>query len=126
MARIRYRYFFLICATLLLLLTACEQETHTIRYEVSGSTSNAHLSYKNESGGTEQIEVIPPWSMDFTAQTWTHVAITAFNGRPSGTVSCRLFFDGELVQEAESVGGYKWAHCGGLAGIVGEEATPQP
>ncbi|MEM8533892.1 MAG: MmpS family transport accessory protein, partial [Chloroflexota bacterium] len=105
MTCIRYRHFILICASLVLLLTACDQETHTIRYEVSGSTSNAHLSYQNESGGTEQVEVIPPWSMDFTAQTWSHVAITAFNGRASGTVSCRLFFDGELVQEAESVGG---------------------
>ncbi len=105
----------------LLLLAGCEQRTHTIRYEVSGTARTIAVSYVNRTGATEQRDVAGSWSTQHSSTTWSHVAVTAFNPTDKGTVSCKLYVDGKLIQQATSAGGFKWAHCGTLAGIG---ATP--
>jgi hypothetical protein len=115
------------CTILLLalLLSGCDREMHSVRYEISGTPSTVSLSYENATGGSEQRDVHPPWTLSFQTLTWEHIGITVFNPNFSGSVTCRLYVDGRLIQEATSEGGFKWATCDGLAGVT-NEPTPTP
>lgn len=116
--------FWSLLALVLSLLTGCERRTHTVRYEVGGNAAQVALTYRNASGASEQRDDQPPWSIEFAAETGAYLAVTAFNKTNSGTVSCKLYVDGRLVQEASSEGGYKLARCSALAGL--EPPTPTP
>lgn len=115
----------LCCLSLLVLMTACQSRTHTVRYEISGTPYKISISYVNGTGASEQRDVYGSWSVEYRVKTWSYTGISVFNPNASGTITCRMFVDGILVQEAESVGGYKWARCDGLAGITGATPTPQ-
>jgi hypothetical protein len=107
------------------LLVACEQRTHTVRYEVGGSGARISVSYINGTGATEQRDLQGSWRQQYQAQTWAYMGVSVFNANSSGTIFCRMYVDNVLIQEAESVGGYKWASCNGLAGITGATPTPK-
>lgn len=107
-----------------LFLAGCEARSHTVTYQVGGSAPTVAVSYVNATGATEQRDVRGGWSASFTATTWAHVRVTAFNPTPGGSVSCRLYVDGVLVQAATSEGAWKLASCGALAGVTGTTPTP--
>lgn len=108
-----------------LLLGGCAQTTHAVRYEVSGSASPIAISYINATGATEQRNVSGRWSVQYQVKTWTYISVSAFNPTPAGTIRCRVYVDGLLLQAGESIGGYKWVGCGGLASIANGTVTPQ-
>lgn len=110
---------------LVLLISGCTVESHTVTYEVQGSAATIAISYSNASGATEQRDISANWSTSFTTTTWQHVHITAFNPTLSESVTCRLFVDGVLIQEASSTGTWKLASCGTLAGVTAATSTPQ-
>jgi|GEM_PF-4330853 len=112
-----------ICCALLLLLTACETRAHSVRYQISGSAKKIAISYINGTGATEQRDVSSGWATTYNVKTWQYVGVTVFNATLDGSVTCRLYVDGVLIQHAESVGGLKWASCGGLAGITGAKSA---
>lgn len=113
----------LLCLGLVLSLAACERQNHTVRYEVGGTSTDVGLHYRNESGATEQRDVNPPWQFEFQALTGEYVTVSAFNKTLEGSVSCRIYVDGVLLEEGESVGGLKLVGCDGLIGLA---ATPTP
>jgi predicted small secreted protein len=112
----------LFCAALL--LSACETRMHRVRYEVDGTAETIAVSYINETGATEQRDVHGPWSAEYELDTWSFVGVSAFNATFEGTVACRLYVDGMLIQRADSEGGFKLASCNTLAGV--ENTTPTP
>lgn len=108
----------------LLLLGGCTPRSHTVTYRVEGSAATIAVSYVNSTGATEQRDVAGPWTTTFTTTSWRHVRVTAFNPTLTGTVACRLYVDGALVEAARSTGAWKLASCGALAGVA--PPTPQP
>jgi hypothetical protein len=115
---------FLLSLFTALTLAACEKTTHTVRYEVSGTSRDARVTYVNASGATEEQASVPlPWNLEFTAETldWLHVRV--FNATLSGTVSCKVLIDGKVFKEATSSGAWTTASCGGLLPV---DPTPTP
>jgi len=109
-----------------LALTACEETTHTVRYEVSGTARDVRVTYRNASGATEEQAGVPlPWSLEFTAETLDLLHVHAFNATLSGTVSCRVLIDDEVFKEATSTGAWTTASCGGLL-FIDPTPTPRP
>jgi hypothetical protein len=109
---------------LLLLVGGCAPESHTVTYQVEGSAAKIAISYVNETGATEQRDLAGPWSASFTTTTWRYVGVSVFNPTLEGSVTCRLYVDSVLIQEATSTGAWKVASCGALAGV--RAATPTP
>ncbi|NJN17666.1 MAG: hypothetical protein HC822_16020 [Oscillochloris sp.] len=112
-----------ILVLLLVLLSSCERRSHEVRYVVTGTATRIGVTYVNASGGQEQRDVTTGWDTRFTVETWERVVLTVFNKSTAGTVGCKLYVDGRLVQEAESEGGFTFARCAALAGA---EPTPTP
>jgi len=98
----------------LLLLLACEAQTHTIRYEVGGTAPQIAITYRNASGATEQRDVQTAWSYEFQAQSGTLLTLRAVNKTSTGTVRCRVLIDGQVFKEGESEGAYKIVDCSGV------------
>lgn len=87
----------------------------TVKYSVGGSTDSAFVTYKNQSGNTQQQEVNLPWSRTFTMQPGDFVYISAQNQESGGSISCSITADGRVIENASSVGGYVIAECSGTA-----------
>jgi hypothetical protein len=106
---------------LILLLSGCATRSHSVLYRVDGDAERVAVSYTNETGATEQRDIVGSWSTSFAAPTWRYVGVTAFNPTLTGSVRCRLYIDGVLVQEARSTGAWKAAVCGALAGVTTDD-----
>jgi hypothetical protein len=115
MARISRAWLgLLLCLIATALLTACEVQKHAVHYEVSGTAAEIGVTYRNASGATEQRDVREPWSLDLQAQTGTLLILRAQNKTASGTVSCRIVVDGQVLKEGESSGAFKFVDCSGV------------
>lgn len=95
----------------LFLLTGCAKTTHAVTYEVGGSAADIAISYRNATNALVEANVAPPWSESFTAESLTRVVINARNRTNTGTVSCKIVVDGEVVTEGESSGAFKLVRC---------------
>jgi hypothetical protein len=85
-----------------------------VKYEVSSSIPtdritglcqhvicHASLTYRNASGGTDQITVSLPWQLTFTGQVKQFVYLSAQNLERETAVECTIYFDG--VPEKKSI-----------------------
>lgn len=93
------------------------KSTYSVKYEVSGSPvkESASLTYENETGNTEQKDVTMPWTETFTAAPGDFLYVSAqIDG--NGTITCKIYLDGVVWQEATSRGEFVIASCSGSAG----------
>lgn len=93
------------------------KSTYSVKYEVSGSPvkEGASLTYENETGNTEQKDVTMPWTETFTAAPGDFLYVSAqIDG--NGTITCKIYLDGVVWQEATSRGEFVIASCNGSAG----------
>lgn len=96
-------------------LVACERQSHSVHYEISGSSGDIGVTYRNATGATEQRNVTAPWSYDFQSQSGEWLGLSAGNHTlENTTVSCRVTIDGVLFKEATSEGALKFVDCSGL------------
>ncbi len=112
----------LLCLGSLCLLTACEVQTHAIRFEVDGTAAQIGVTYRNATGALEQRDIQGPWSMELQAKTGTLLTLRAVNKTNTGTVYCRILIDGQVFKEGESSGAFKVVDCSGLVPLP----TPTP
>lgn len=96
-----------------------------ITYEVEGTAKAVKITYTGPVGDPEQIQdVTLPWTAEVTVENWVLVAsVWATSSTPGGTVTCRLFADGQKVAEQTSGGGYISANC---VGVTGNKFAPFP
>jgi len=100
-------------------------QTVTVRYYVEPHRSPgapgqpaASITYTNAQGGIEQIAHYPgPWDLVFEARPGTIVSVSAQNRLDHGKIICRIYLNGQLWKESESVGGYTIATCSGVVGF---------
>lgn len=83
-------------------------------YTVTGTTKTASLTYRNESGGTEQRTVDLPWELSYMAESG-HFTYVAAQVRDNGSrnIVCKITHDGVTKEEAESDGEFVIAECSG-------------
>ncbi|MDJ0752624.1 MAG: hypothetical protein QNJ45_03835 [Ardenticatenaceae bacterium] len=104
------------------LFVGCEKQIHQVRYEVSGTSPEFDIRYRNELNGVETTVVNSGWVREFEVESYYNINLRASNRNNSGTVSCKIFVDGELVAQAESSGKFKFAACNYL--VVPPTPTP--
>lgn len=89
-------------------------QTFSVVYSVIGTdTDAASLTIRNETGGTEQMDVRLPWSKRFDAESGQFVYLSAQNENDSGSIKCEILVNDARIQTAESDGAYAIASCSG-------------
>lgn len=89
---------------------AVPKGAHLVKYEVE-SRFGASLTYV-VGGATEQHETgAGVQSVKFAGLPGEFAYLSAQNLESMGSVTCRIYVDGEKVQEATSVGAYVVASC---------------
>jgi hypothetical protein len=113
------RYLLLIIlAVVLLALAACEGQRgsnstpHRVVYRVTGSATEAALTYGNLQRGSEQRTVALPWERTLETSNIRLAWITARNTGREGTIRCEVVIDGRVASQAESEGAFKVVSCG--------------
>jgi len=91
--------------------------TATVRYEVEGTASDASVTYSTPTG-TEQADVNLPmksasgaYGITATFPNKASAHISAQNRSDSGTVTCRITVNGEIISENTSSASYGIAQC---------------
>lgn len=87
--------------------------TYNITYSVTGSATVANLTYRNESGGTDQMQADLPWSKTFRALPGSHLYISAQNDSDVGTVKVEIKVGGTVVQSGQTNAEYGIATASG-------------
>lgn len=82
-----------------------------VTYEVTGSASEASLTYENGDGGTSQEKVALPWSLTVKAPASNFLYISAQNEGDYGDIACTITVDGKVIKTSSSSGGYTIASC---------------
>ncbi len=86
--------------------TGTQLPSPVVRYEVTGTTDAASLTFTNAQGGTQQGVAPLPWRTEFTGIANNFLYISAQNERDSGTVSVAIFVDGVRVKTSQSSGAF--------------------
>jgi hypothetical protein len=75
-----------------------------VRYEVWPNRLCLHcqasLTYRDASGGTEQVTVSLPWTLDFSAQFQQFVYLSAQKTERIGEIECTIYLDGVPLKKA--------------------------
>lgn len=85
---------------------------HEVRYQVDGD-GRASLTYRNPSGGTDQMTVKLPWTLTFTGQPKQFVYLSAQNTEEFGKIESTIYLDDVPVQKAVSNSPYGIATVSG-------------
>jgi len=81
-----------------------------VKYVVKGSASSASITYNNEQGGTEQVDVFLPFEKDLSPSSGSAVSIVAQNNG-TGSITCEIWVNGEKVKTSTSTAEYGVVTC---------------
>lgn len=85
-------------------------------YEVTGTARIVGLTIENETGNTEQLDDVRlPYKKTFSIKRGEFVYLSAQNQGESGSVTCTITVDGDVVETATSTGAFVIAGCSGSA-----------
>jgi hypothetical protein len=82
-----------------------------VTYQVTGSATDASLTYENGGGGTSQEKVTLPWSQTVKAPESGFLYISAQNEHDYGDITCTITVDGKVIKTSTSTGAYTIASC---------------
>lgn len=86
---------------------------YVVEYVVEGTSTSASLTYSNESGGTEQLDVKLPWRDLFFANSGFSAYISAQNNNKVGSITVKILLNGIEVKQSTSSGAYVIASASG-------------
>ncbi|MFY1686481.1 MmpS family transport accessory protein [Plantactinospora sp. WMMB782] len=93
---------------LLVMVSANPPTAHTVRFEVSAPSGKVTLvNWSTVEDSALVRNPVSPWSHEVELESAT--GIVGVNVSGTGTVACRVWVDGKLVDEGESSGA---VHCG--------------
>jgi hypothetical protein len=87
--------------------------SHTVSYLVTGSAASAMLTYANAQGGTEQVTVALPWSVNYNMSQGDFLYVSAQNQEAAGDVTTTIQVDGNTFKTSTSSGAYVIATASG-------------
>lgn len=87
-----------------------------VKYEVTGTASSVSITIYNESGKTEQFNKVNlPWEKVIYVKPGGSIYLSAQNKGDIGSVTARIFVDGEVFKESTTTGAYGVASVSGTA-----------
>lgn len=97
--------------------------TPRVRYEVSGTTTQASITMETPTGTSQQSNIDVPLRtksgssyLQFAFSRGDFVYLSAQNSKAFGSVTCRITTEaGEVISENTATGGYAIAACKGEA-----------
>lgn len=104
---------------LALLLSSCGGHTE-FTYRVAGTASEATVEYTNADGETEETTISLPWEETLAVGNDFSFELTAINTSGSGTVTCEVLVNGDVLGEAE---GHHSVECSGSFQKKGSSLT---
>lgn len=105
-----------VCGCLLLAAVFQGASTYNVRYEITGSTSAATITWMNSQGGIEQGDFRLPFQKSFSFDGGGYASLTAQNYYDSGSITCQIWVNDVLWRESNSSGAYSIALCNGILG----------
>ncbi len=81
-----------------------------VKYVVSGSAPSAMITYNNEQGGTEQVDVTLPFTKEMTVDPGAVLSIVAQSGG-SGTLTCEIWINEKQTKTSSSNAQYGVVTC---------------
>jgi len=100
----------IILACLAALLTSCGGP-RPVLYRITGTSGNVDVTLTNASGGTEQRNIAPPYTLGFDAVSGQALYISGQNRWDAGVLTCEILVDGQVVQTATSNAAFGIATC---------------
>lgn len=87
-----------------------------IKYIVTCTPEGFDVTYSNESENTEQVDVSgSQWSKSFNATPGTFVSLTAQAKNENAKISVKIYYNGKVIEKAESSGDFVIASASGSA-----------
>lgn len=81
------------------------------KYIVKGSAYSANISYFNDQGGLEQVEILLPWEKELSSlELGSSLSLVAQNNG-AGTITCEIWVNGELVKNSTTTLDYGVVTC---------------
>jgi len=84
-----------------------------ISYRITGTTGSVDVTLTNASGGMEQRNVGPPYTLNFDGASGKVLYLSGQNKWDAGVVTCEILVDGQVVQTATSSAPFGIATCRG-------------
>ena len=82
-----------------------ERLDYKVTYRVDGK-GVASLTYRNQTGGTEQHTVELPWTLEFDGRYGEFLYLSAQNKSNEGAIVASIIINGRIVKDAISTGDY--------------------
>ena len=98
------------------IFSSCEKEelSGTVKYEVTSSPNGFDITYQNSSGNTEQATITSgSWTISFTGNQGDFVYISAQADNENANISAKIYYQGEILEQANSSGSYVIATASG-------------
>ena len=87
-----------------------------VQYVVSGTVSSASITFKNEEGKTEEIDVNLPWKREMKVSSGTILSVLAqTSGSRTDTITCEIWLNNQIRQATTSIAEYGLATCSDLS-----------
>jgi hypothetical protein len=90
--------------------------TYRATYKVTALGSRAFVTYVNQDGGMEQLDVALPWQKSISVQRGDILTVSAASQIESDIITCEIELNGARWKHSTSHGAYVIAVCGGLVG----------
>jgi hypothetical protein len=84
------------------------------KYVITGSANSAFVTYTNEQGGTEQVNVDLPFEKNLVVKPGTTLVLVAQN-QGTGTITCEIWIHGEKMKTSTSSAQYGSVTCSDFA-----------
>lgn len=90
-------------------------DTATVVYEVLGAKSANNITYSADGGGgiSQENGAQLPWKKEVKIERGFAITQVTAQNAGSGTITCRITVDGEVVKELSSQGQYAVVSCTG-------------
>ncbi|MCI1256552.1 MAG: MmpS family protein [Corynebacterium provencense] len=86
---------------------------HAITYQVAGEATDANVTYSvGDANTTQENGVAAGWSKEVSVTGWMGASLIATNGMDdSGSITCQILVNGQVINENTAVGQYASASC---------------
>jgi hypothetical protein len=83
-------------------ITACGKSSRELIYRVTGTTTEAHVTYTDVEGNTQEETVTLPWETRLEISDDIKFKLSASNNHPGGKVVCEVWLDNSEVGDKDS------------------------
>jgi len=89
-------------AAIILVLTACGGSSSELIYRVTGTATEANVTYTDADGNTQEETVILPWETRIEVSKDIKFKLSASNNQPTGEIECEVWLDGRKLGDGDS------------------------